>query len=302
MSTDAPEARPPASHEQNERLEHVDREEDLAWSSGSLSTPLEVHLEGDDFLAVIREAYGKDTLFSKVLLHPEQHPRFTVENGIIYMENAVGNTVVAVLGALSKGRRVTEIAIDQAHRIVSHKAACKTRDYVSHWFWWPTLAKDVELFCKSCRICQTTKTSTAKLKGLLHSLPILEAPWQSIAMDFVGPFPECMGHGYLLVVICRLTSLVHLTPTNTSAKATDIAWLFLRDIVWIHGLPETIVSDRDPKFVSKFWHELHRLMGMKLLMSTAYHPQTDAMGERTIRGVSQVLRSVVTHDQSDWVN
>src|SRR5258706_7198603 len=79
MSTDAPEACPLASHEQNERLECVDREEDLAWSSGSLSTPLEVHLEGDDFLAVIRAAYGKDTLFSKVLLHPEQHPRFTVK-------------------------------------------------------------------------------------------------------------------------------------------------------------------------------------------------------------------------------
>src|SRR5258706_5165324 len=302
MSTDAPEARPPASHKQNERLERVDHEEDLAWLAGSLSTPLEVHLEGDDFLAVIREAYGKDTLFSKVLLHPEQHPRFTVKNGIIYTENAIGNMVVAVLGALSKGRRVTEIAIDQAHRIVGHKAARKTRDYVSRWFWWPMLAKDVELFCKSCGICQTTKTSTAKLKGLLHSLPIPEAPCQSIAMDFVGPFPECMGHDYLLVVICLLTSLVHLTPTNTSAKATDIAWLFLRDIVRIHGLPKTIVSDRDPKFMSKFWRKLHRLMGVKLLMSMAYHPQTDAMGERAIRGVSQVLRSVVTHDQSDWVN
>src|SRR5258706_6031026 len=302
MSTDAPEARPPASHEQNERLERVDREEDLAWSSGSLSTPLEVHLEGDDFLAVIREAYGKDTLFAKVLLHPEEHPRFTVKNGIIYTENAIGNTVVAVPGALSKGRRVTKIAIDQAHRIVGHKAARKTRDYVSCWFWWPTLAKDVELFCKSCGICQTTKTSTAKPKGLLHSLPIPEAPWQSIVMDFVGPFPECMGHDYLLVVICHLTSLVHLIPTNTTAKATDIAWLFLKEIVQIHGLLETIVSDRDSKFVSKFWRELHRLMGVKLLMSTAYHPQTDAMGNHSIRGVTQVLRGTVAHDQGNWVD
>ena len=121
-------------------------------------------------------------------------------------------------------------------------------------------------------------------------------------MDFMGPFPECMGYDYLLVVICRLTSLVHLIPTNTSAKATDITWLFLKDIVRIHGLPETIVSNQDPKFMSKFWCKLHHLMGVKLLMSTAYHPQTDAMGERAIRGVSQVLRSVVTHNQSNWVN
>ena len=292
----------PSTHERTERIERVAREEDMAWSSGSPLTPLEVHLEGEDFLAVIRNAYSDDTLFSKVLLHPEQHPRFTVKNGIIYTTNAVGNMVVAVPGALSKGRRVAEIAIDQAHRIVGHKAARKTRDYLSRWFWWPTLAKDVESFCKSCGICQTTKTSTAKPKGLLHSLPIPEAPWQSIAMDFVGPFPECMGYDYLLVVICRLTSLVHLIPTTTGAKATEIAWLFLKDIVRLHGLPETIVSDRDPKFVSKFWRELHRLMGVKLLMSSAYHPQTDAMGERAIRGVTQVLRGAVAHDQSDWVD
>jgi len=166
----------------------------MVWSSRSPPIPLEVHLEGEDFLAVIRDAYASDMLFSKVLLHPEQHPHFTVKNNIIYCKNTIGNTVVAVPGALSKGRRVTEIVIDQAHCIVGHKAARKTRDYVSCWFWWPTLAKDVESFCKSCGICQTAKSSTAKLKGLLHSLPIPEAPWQSIVMDFVGPFPECMGY------------------------------------------------------------------------------------------------------------
>jgi hypothetical protein len=111
-----------------------------------------------------------------------------------------------------------------------------------------------------------------------------------------------MGYDYLLVVICRLTSLVHLIPTTTSMKATEVAWLFLKDIVRLHGLPETIVSDRDSKFISKFWHELHCLMGVKLLMSMAYHPQTDVMGERAIRGVTQVLRGIVTHDQTDWVD
>jgi len=216
--------------------------------------------------------------------------------------NAVGNAVITILGTLSKGRRVTEIAIDQAHRVIGHKATQKTRDYISHWFWWPTLAKDVKSFCKSCGICQTTKTGTSKPKGLLHSLPIPEAPWQSIAMDFVGPFPKCMGYDYLLVVICCLMSLVHLMPMTTNAKAMEIAWLFLKDIVHLHGLPETIVSDHDPKFISKFWCELHHQMGVKLLMSTAYHPQTDAMGEHAIRGVMQVLRGVVTHDQTDWVD
>ena len=77
-------------------------------------TPLKVHLDGEDFLAVIRNAYRDNTLSSRVLLHLEQHPRYTVKSSIVYCTNAIGDTVVAVPGALSKGRRVTEIAIDPA--------------------------------------------------------------------------------------------------------------------------------------------------------------------------------------------
>jgi transposase InsO family protein len=284
-----------------ERLERLSREEDMAWNSGSPSSPLRVHVEGEDFLEIVRKGYTKDVLFSKIVSNVQQHPRYALKDGLLYFTNAVGSSVVAIPGSLSKGRRVTEIVIDQAHQIVGHKAARKTRDYIARWYWWPSMVKDVEAFCKSCGTCQTTKTSTTKPKGLLHTLPVPTTPWSSIAMDFVGPFPEVHGYDYLLVVICRLTSLVHLIPTVTTAKATDIAWIYLKEIVRLHGLPTTIVSDRDPKFISKFWRELHRLMGVKLLMSTAYHPQTDGMSERAIRNVTQVLRGCVSNDQSDWV-
>ena len=91
-----------------------------------------------------------------------------------------------------------------------------------------------------------------KPKGLLHMLPAPNSPWSSIAMDFVGPFPEVHVYDYLLVVICQLTLLVHLIPTVTTARAMDIAWIYLKDIMHLHRLPDTIVSDRDPKFISKF--------------------------------------------------
>jgi hypothetical protein len=287
--------------DRRERLERLSQEEDVTWKSGSPSDSLRVHLEGEDFLTVVRDGYRRDTLFSKIIANIEQHPRYALRNGVLYFMNAVGDLVVVILGSLSKGRRVTEIAIDQAHRIVGHKAARKTRDYLARWYWWPSMAKDVEAFWKSCGICQTTKTSTSKPKGLLHTLPIPTAPWSSITMDFVGPFPEVHGYDYLLVVICRLTSLVHLIPTVTTARATDIAWAYLKEVVCLHGLPDTIVSDRDPKFILKFWRELHRLMGVRLMMSTAYHPQTDGMSERAIRNITQVLRGCVSNDQSDWV-
>lgn len=162
------------------------------------------------------------------------------------------------------------------------------------------MVKDVNAFCKSCGTCQTTKTSTMKPEGLLHTLPIPTRPWGSIGMDFIGPFPRSHGMDYILLVICRLTSMVHIIPTKTTAKASDIAWLFVREIVRLHGLPDTIVSDRDRKFVSKFWSEAHRMMGVKLLMSTAFHPQTDGATERAVRNVSEVLRTMVSHNQKDW--
>src|SRR5258706_12639190 len=135
MSNGTAEAHPSSTHEQNEHMERIAHEEDMAWSYGSPPTPLEVHLEGDDFLVVIRNAYNEDTLFSKILLHPEHHPRFTIKNNLIYIKNTVGNVVIAVPEALSKGRRVTEIVIDQAHRIVGHTATRRIRDYLSRWFW-----------------------------------------------------------------------------------------------------------------------------------------------------------------------
>jgi transposase InsO family protein len=121
-------------------------------------------------------------------------------------------------------------------------------------------------------------------------------------MDFVGPFPEADGYDYMWVVICRLTSMVHLVPLTTTVTVSQLANHFIREVVRLHGLPESIVSDRDAKFTSKFWRETHRLLGVKLLMSTAFHPQTDGASERSIRSVGQILRTLVRPDQRDWVH
>ena len=164
------------------------------------------------------------------------------------------------------------------------------------------MTEDVHKFCESCGQCQMTKTSNQRPAGLLHSLPIPWKPWSSIAMDFAGPFPRVGEFDYLWVVLCRLSSMVHLIPVTTTLTATKAADHFMSEVVRLHGLPDSIVSDRDTKFTSKFWTELHRLLGTRLKMSTAFHPQTDGASERMIRKVSQILRSVVKPDQTDWVS
>jgi hypothetical protein len=156
-------------------------------------------------------------------------------------------------------------------------------------------------YCDSCPICQVTKMSTQRPVGLLHPLPIPSRPWGSIRTDFVGPFPTSKRYDYLWVVICRLMSMVHLIPVNTTTKASELAWLYVRDVVHLHGLPELIVSDRDLKFMSKFWCEVHRILGTKLLMLTSFHPQTDGTTEQANCSIGQILRVVIRPDQHDWV-
>lgn len=191
--------------------------------------------------------------------------------------------------------------IENAHETLGHFGHQKTIDYIRRWYWWPLLNKDVVLYCRTCGVCQTTKDDTKRPAGLLHSLPVPTHPWASIAMDFIGPFPRTEdGFDYLWVVVCRLSAQVHLTPTVTTVTASELARMYVRDIVRLHGMAESIVSDRDSKFTSAFWQEVHCLLGTRLLMSTVFHPQTDRLTERINRSIGQVLRAVIQPDQKDW--
>jgi hypothetical protein len=145
-----------------------------------------------------------------------------------------------------------------------------------------------------------SKGSRQKLPGWLHMMPIPSRPWKSIGMDFSGPYPEVQGYNYILVVICRMTNMVCLIPTQTDATARDITELYIKEIVRLHGLPESIVSDRDAKFTSIFWTELSKLLGQCLLMSLSYHPQTDGSSERAIQTMSQAMCMLVDDYQLNW--
>jgi hypothetical protein len=105
-------------------------------------------------------------------------------------------------------------------------------------------------------------------------------PWESVGIDFMGPLPKSLDFDYLMVVINRLTSLVHLIPTNTKVTAMQVMWLYLSEVVRLHSIPTSIISDRDSKFTSIFWCELQQLLGTKLLMSTAFHLQMDEATKR----------------------
>src|SRR6266852_6149290 len=254
------------------------------------------------FIVAVAAGYDNDTFFSKITSKPAHFPSFTLENGLLYTNNHTGQRCLCVpQSRLKEKQSLPEIVINHAHNTLGHLSAQKTSEYAWRWFWWPRMGRDIERFCMSCGTCQMMKTSNRPKPGLLHNLPVPNRPWQSIGMDFVGPFPRSQNYDYLWVVICRLMSMVHLIPLTVRTKTTELAWFYIRDVVRLHGMPDSIVSDRDSKFTARFWRELHRLMGTKLLMSTSFHPQTDGHTECANRSVGQILRSIISPDQWDWV-
>ena len=204
----------------------------------------------------------------KVLHHPEAHLHFGIKDQLIWTKNQMGRDIVCIpRKAFIWGRQLIKVILDQAHTTIGHFGQLSTSHYMQRFYWWPSMGADIELFCSSCALCQTMKDSMQKPAGLLHSLPIPGWPWKLVGLDFMGPLCKSKGYDYLLVVIDRFMSQVHLLPTTTCLTAKAVVWLFFTEIVRLHGMPELIVSDQDPKFTSKFWKELHRLMGTKLLMS-----------------------------------
>jgi hypothetical protein len=204
-------------------------------------------LEDNHFLQAIKIGYANDEFFKLIKEKLQEYNGFSLCEGLIWMMNPHGDPVVCILqdcGILTQ-------LIDQAHTALSHFGTQHTTKYLRRWYWWPRMGKDLHEFCESCEACARAKGSTKKPMGKLHPLPIPTKPWDSIGMDFIGPFPESKGFNYLWVVICRMTSMVHLIPVHTKITAMELSWVYRREIVHLHGLPSSIVSDRDSKFTSK---------------------------------------------------
>jgi len=164
--------------------------------------------------------------------------------------------------------------------------------------------KDVKDYVRSCSSCQRNKSSLTKPTGFLNPLEIPPYRWHTVTMDFAGPF-VASGEGKwdsVLIVVEKLSRRTHFIPGRTTDKAPDVAKRFFNEIVRLHGMPSVIVTDRDARFTSMFWTTLMKDFGVKLAMSTAYHPQTDGQSERMVRTFKEMLRHYISNTQHDWVD
>lgn len=152
--------------------------------------------------------------------------------------------------------------------IGGHAGITRTMARVVAQFYWQGMKEDIKQFVQQCAICQQAKSTNALPAGLLQPLPIPSQVWEDVAMDFITGLPNSFGYTTIMVVIDRLTKYAHFVALKTEYTSRMVAEVFMNQVVKLHGMPKSIVSDRGKVFTSNFWKNLFQLQGTTLAMSS----------------------------------
>ncbi|RVW89664.1 Transposon Ty3-G Gag-Pol polyprotein [Vitis vinifera] len=165
-----------------------------------------------------------------------------------------------------------EELLEEAHcsRLVIHPGGTKMYKDLRQNYWWSGMKRDIAQFVAQCLVCQQVKAEHQRHRG--------NNDWYCD----------------------RLTKSAHFLPMKVNFSMDRLASLYIKEIVRMHGVPISIVSDRDPRFTSRFWHSLQKALGTKLSFSTAFHPQTDGQSERVIQVLEDLLRACALDLKGNW--
>ncbi|GJT73626.1 putative reverse transcriptase domain-containing protein [Tanacetum coccineum] len=195
--------------------------------------------------------------------------------------------------------------VDNAHKskYSIHPGSDKMYQDMKKLYWWPNMKADIATYVNKCLTCAKVKAEHQRPSGLLVQPKIPEWKWDNITMDFVTKLPKTsQGYDTIWVIVDRLTKSAIFTPMRETDPLDKLARLYLKEVVTRHGIPVSIICDRDPRFASNFWRSLQNALGTNLDMSTAYHPQTDGQSERTIQTLEDMLRACAIDFGKGWVN
>ncbi|GJV39013.1 reverse transcriptase domain-containing protein [Tanacetum coccineum] len=198
---------------------------------------------------------------------------------------------------------VRTIIMDEAHksRYYVHPGADKLYHDLRDMYWWSGMKRDIAIYVSKCLTCSKVKVEHQRPSGLLQQLEIPEWKWDKITMDFITKLPKTKsGHNTIWVIVDRLTKSAHFLAIREDYSTERLARLYINEIVARHGVPVSIISDRDGRFTSRFWQTLQKALGTRLDMSIAYHPQTDGQSERTIQTLEDMLRACVIDFGGNW--
>ncbi|KAJ0949182.1 putative nucleotidyltransferase, Ribonuclease H [Helianthus annuus] len=196
-----------------------------------------------------------------------------------------------------------ELVMDEAHksRYSVHPGSDKMYHDLKTTYWWPGMKAHIATYVSKCLTCARVKTEYQKPAGLLQQPEIPKWKWEQISMDFVTGLPRSQrGNDAIWVIVDRLTKSAHFLAIKETDKFSTLAEIYLKEVVSRHGVPTSIISDRDARFTSELWQAMHKCFGSRLDMSTAYHPQTDGQSERTIQTLEDMLRACVIDFGKNW--
>ncbi|GJS92273.1 reverse transcriptase domain-containing protein [Tanacetum coccineum] len=198
---------------------------------------------------------------------------------------------------------VRTMIMDEAHRskYSVHPRADKMYHDLRDMYWWPGMKRDIATYVSKCLTCSKVKVEHQRPSGLLQQPEIPEWKWDKITMDFITKLPRSKSrHDTIWVIVDRLTKSAHFLAIREDYSTEKLAKIYIDEIVARHGVPVSIISDRDGRFMSRCWPTVQKSLGMRLDMSTAYHPQTDGQSERTIQTLEDMLRACIIDFGGSW--
>ena len=219
---------------------------------------------------------------------------YSVKDGVLWFRNRL---------CVPNNPKLKKELLKESHvfALTTHPGSTKMCQDLKPYYWLTGMKRDMENYVARCLTCQRVKTEHQRPGGLLQPLPISVWKWDHITMDFVvGMTRTQKHHDAIWVIMHRLTKSSHFLAMKTVFNAEQLADLYIKEIVRLHRIPLSIVSDQDTKFSSKFWQSFQSVMGTELCLSTSFHPQTDGQSERTIQTLKDMLRACALEYIGNW--
>jgi len=250
-------------------------------------------------IELVEEENQKDPILKKIMEelknNHEAHRNYTLESGRLHYKGWL---------VLSASSSWTPRLLHEYHTMPlgGHSEIFHTYKRIGQSLHWNGLKKVVTGYVHACTVCQQNKYQASPPQGVVKPLPISNTVWEELSVDFIIRLLKSCGKDTILVVVDRLCKYGHFIAFKHPYSARMIAEVFVKEIVRLHGIPMSIVSDRDSTFLSLFWKELFKLQGTMLKMRMTYHPETDGQTEVLNRTLETYLRCFSSKQPKMWAN
>jgi transposase InsO family protein len=263
-----------------------------------LSLPL-LSIPTPSWISEVKAHYQVDEevqdLLSKWQANSLDSNKYTFRDGLVFYKGRL---------CLGNDQQLKTLVLNFVHSdpLAGHLGYERTMQRARRDLYWKGLKKDLKKFIRECPVCQRNKHENTLPAGLLQPLPIPHRIWTDISLDFVEGLPVSHGHSVVWVVVDQLSKYSHFISLPHPYTAASVTREFIFHVFKLHGMPTSIVSNRDPTFTSAFWKEFFKLQGTTLNMSTSYHPQSDGQTEIVNKSLEHYLRCFSQDRPKQWTS